>query len=52
MDGNIYILKLPDGTKRWSFNAGAPVSSSPAVIKDKFLILTEDGRLLAFGTKQ
>jgi len=51
MDGNIYILALADGKKLWSFNAGAPVSSSPAVIKGKFYILTEDGRLLAFGEK-
>jgi len=52
MDGNVYILKLPDGSRQWSFNTGAPISSSPAVIKDKFFVLTEDGRLLAFGIKQ
>ncbi len=51
MDGNIMILNLTDGRKLWSFNAGTPVSSSPAVIKGKFYILTEDGRLLAFGEK-
>ena len=49
MDGNVYILDLTDGKKIWSFNAGTPVSSSPAVIKGRFYILTEDGRLLAFG---
>jgi len=51
MDGNVYILGLTDGKKVWSFNAGTPVSSSPAVINDKFFILTEDGRVLAFGNK-
>jgi outer membrane protein assembly factor BamB len=51
MDGNVTILNLTDGKKLWSFNAGTPVSSSPAVIKGKFYILTEDGRLLAFGEK-
>jgi len=51
MDGNIYILGLNDGKKLWSFNAGAPVSSSPAVVPGRFYFLTEDGRLLAFGTK-
>jgi outer membrane protein assembly factor BamB len=51
MDGNVYILGLADGKKLWSFNAGTPISSSPAVIKGKFFILTEDGRLLAFGDK-
>ena len=51
MDGNVNILGLTDGKKLWSFNAGTPISSSPAVIKGKFYILTEDGRLLAFGDK-
>jgi outer membrane protein assembly factor BamB len=50
-DGNIYILRLSDGKKLWSFNAGTPVNSSPAVVKDRFYFLTEDGRLLAFGIK-
>ena len=45
------MLSLQDGKKLWSFNAGAPVSSSPAVTKDRFYFLTEDGRLLAFGKK-
>ncbi len=49
MDGYVYILGLADGKKLWSFNAGTPVSSSPAVIDGKFYILTEDGRLMAFG---
>lgn len=51
MDGNVTILGLTDGNKIWSFNAGTPISSSPAVIKDRFYILTDDGRLLAFGDK-
>jgi outer membrane protein assembly factor BamB len=51
MDGYVYILGLADGKKIWSFNAGTPVSSSPAVVDGKFYILTEDGRLMAFGEK-
>ncbi len=51
MDGYVNILGLSDGKKLWSFNAGTPVSSSPAVIIGKFFILTEDGRLMAFGVK-
>jgi hypothetical protein len=35
----------------WSFNAGSPVSSTPAVIKGRFYVLAEDGRLMAFGVK-
>ena len=52
MDGYVYILGLTDGKKIWSFNTGTPVSSSPAVVKGRFYILTEDGRLMAFGEKQ
>jgi outer membrane protein assembly factor BamB len=52
MDGFIYMLGLADGKKLWSFNAGTPVGSSPAVINGKFFILTEDGRLLAFGERK
>ena len=52
MDGYVYILGLADGKKIWSFNAGTPVSSSPAVVKGRFYILTEDGRLLAFGREE
>jgi outer membrane protein assembly factor BamB len=51
MDGYVYILGLADGKKLWSFNTGSPMGSSPAVIKGKFFILTEDGRLLAFGNE-
>jgi outer membrane protein assembly factor BamB len=51
MDGYVYLLGLTGGKKLWSFNTGAPVSSSPAVSKGRFFILTEEGRLLAFGTK-
>ena len=51
MDGNVVILSLADGKKLWNFNAGTPISSSPAVINGMFYILTEDGRLLAFGEK-
>ena len=29
-DGNVYMLGVHDGKKIWSFNAGAPVSSTPA----------------------
>jgi outer membrane protein assembly factor BamB len=49
-DNFIYLLGLNDGKKLWSFNAGSPVSSSPAVTKGRFYVLTEDGRLLAFGS--
>jgi outer membrane protein assembly factor BamB len=42
-------LDIKTGKRLWSFDTGKPVGSSPAVIDKKFYILTEDGRLLAFG---
>jgi len=48
-DGYVYILNLETGNKIWSFDTGSPISSSPAVTDGRFYILTEDGRLLAFG---
>ena len=51
MDGTVKILGLTDGKKMWSFNTGTSISSSPAVTAGMFYILTEDGRLLAFGEK-
>lgn len=51
LDGFVYMLNLEDGKKVWSFNTGAPIGSSPAVAGNRFFVLTEDGRLLAFGRK-
>ena len=48
-DGKVRILNLDNGQQIWSFNAGAPISSSPAVSDNRFYIVTDDGRLLAFG---
>lgn len=50
-DGTVWIIGLARGERLWSFYAGSPVSSSPAVGSDGFYILTEDGRLLKFGAK-
>jgi outer membrane protein assembly factor BamB len=49
LDGFVTILSLANGSKLWSFNAGSPIGSSPAVTQGRFYILTDDGRLLAFG---
>lgn len=48
-DGTINIVSLKTGRKKWGFDTGKPVSSTPAVIEKRFYVLTEDGRLLAFG---
>ena len=36
LDGDIYMLNLADGKRLWSFDAGSPVSSSPAVMDNRF----------------
>lgn len=50
-DGYVYLLSLSDGSRKWSFNCGSSIISSPAVTQDRFYILTQDGRLIAFGKK-
>ena len=48
-DSKVYILDITTGKELWKFDAGKQVGSSPAVAGKVFYILTEDGRLLAFG---
>lgn len=50
-DGIVNLFRLSDGMKEWSFNVGTAVSSSPAMSGNCFYILTEDGRLMAFGNQ-
>jgi outer membrane protein assembly factor BamB len=42
---------LAKGSLVWSYEIGAPVSSSPAVAGGRFFVAAEDGRLYAFGKK-
>ena len=48
IDGELYLLRLADGTKLWSFKAGDEISS-PAVIERMILVGSEDGTVIAFG---
>jgi len=43
------VLGLNDGAKLWEFNAGAPLSASPAIANGRIVIGSQDGRLYCFG---
>jgi len=42
-------LSLSDGSKVWEFNAGSPLSASPAIANGRVVIGAQDGRLYCFG---
>ena len=48
-DGYVSILDSEDGTELWHYEAGEPIIASPAIISDRFYILTSRGTLLCFG---
>ena len=48
-DGRFYVLNLTNGAKLWEFNAGAPLSASPAIANGRIVIGSQDGRLYCFG---
>ena len=43
------FLNLANGAKLWEFNAGAPLSASPAIANGRIVIVSQDGRLYCFG---
>ena len=47
-DGHISILDSRDGSELWHYEAGEPVIASPAIIADRFYIITSKGTLLCF----
>jgi len=49
--GIVSILDVRTGKLVWEFDTGEQIKGSPAVIKDKFFILTERGTLFCFGEK-
>ena len=48
-DGHVSILNCKDGTELWHYEAGEPIIASPAIIGDRFFILTSRGTLLCFA---
>jgi outer membrane protein assembly factor BamB len=39
-----------NGAKLWEFDAGAPLSASPAIANGRIVIGSQDGRLYCFGS--
>ena len=48
-DGHVSILDCKDGTELWHYEAGEQIIASPAIIGDRFYILTSRGTLLCFA---
>jgi outer membrane protein assembly factor BamB len=44
-----YGLDLASGKKVWEYEAASPVTSSPAVAKDKVVVATADRQVICFG---
>jgi len=47
--GIVSILNAASGTLEWEYDVGEQIVASPAVIKDRFFILTARGTLFCFG---
>jgi outer membrane protein assembly factor BamB len=45
----LYVLDLETGEKYWEFNAGAPLTASPAIASGRLVIGSQDGILFCFG---
>ena len=48
-DGHVSILDSETGTELWHYETGEPIIASPAIIADRFFVLTSRGTLLCFG---
>ena len=49
-DGHVSLLGSEDGDELWHFEAGEPIIASPAIIADRFFILTSRGTLMCFAS--
>lgn len=47
-DGKLYALDIKNGEKKWEFNFGVPVLSTPAVVDNWLYICTYDGNIYGF----
>jgi outer membrane protein assembly factor BamB len=48
-DGHVSIFDSKDGTELWNYEAGEQIIASPAIIGDRFYILTSRGTLMCFN---
>jgi outer membrane protein assembly factor BamB len=51
-DGRLYVLALGDGAEVWSYDAGQPIRSSPAVVGGMVIAGTDGGTLFALGPEE
>ena len=47
--GDIKILRDHDGSTCWEFSAGGGFSGSPAVVRDRVVLASDDGVVWCFG---
>jgi len=52
LDGKLYAFKAADGTPLWNYPTGSYIGSSPAVAHGVVYVVSEDGKLYAFGIHQ
>ena len=48
-DGKFYVIDAASGEKRWEFDAGDAITSSPAIAGNRVVVGSTDGRIYAFG---
>ena len=48
-DGRLYMVRLSDGTKVWSFEIGESITATPAVAAGMVVVGAEDGNVYAFA---
>ena len=51
-DGRLYVFDLKTGEKVSAFEAGAPITASPAIARGRLVIGADDGRIYCLGAKQ
>jgi outer membrane protein assembly factor BamB len=51
MDGRLYCVALADGSERWVYEIGAPVTASLAAADGILIVAAEDGNVFAFKPK-
>jgi outer membrane protein assembly factor BamB len=50
-DGHVSILNSKDGIELWHYETGETIIASPAIIADRFYVLTSKGRLMCFTSQ-
>ena len=48
-DGKLYVLDLQSGKSVFEFEAGGPLSASPALASGRLVIGSQDGKLFCLG---